>query len=505
MLRLNPVLFNFILSLYIFFMNYFSMLNFLSSKINDYVFLLISYAIFFLLIFLAINILCFFRFFAYFFYVLLVISTGFAMYFVSTYGVVIDTIMIHSLFATDIKEANDFLSWHFFVFIFLSVVLPLILLKFLRIKANCKKSQLLMILINTIALAGILFASSKTLIPFLRANDIIRYYNVPFYQFYSSYKLAKMYFTPKKELQKISLDAKMNDDNVSKTFILVVGETARAKNYSLGGYTKNDTNFYTKDLGVHYFSNFSSCGTATAQSLPCMFSIHNRVDFSKTENYENVLSVLNRFIDVHWLDNNTGGCKGVCNGIKSIIKAKDYDGWLVDSASELLANKKDKNTLIIVHLQGSHGPSYYLRYPKEFEKFKPICNTNKLQECSEEALYNTYDNTLLYTDYLISKLIKLLEKDNADKKALFYLSDHGESLGENGFYLHGMPYYLAPKEQIQIPAILWMNYEYVNKNKLAFDLSQDNLFSTLLGFFNISTKDYKNNYDLFNDNLENNL
>lgn len=505
MLKINPILFNFVLSLYVVFMNYFSIISFFNTKINDNSFLIIVYMIYFLLIFLAINILNFFRFFAYVFAIILILSTGFSIYFIKTYGVVIDSEMIFSLFATDSKEASDFLSLYFFIFIFLSTILPLLILKFIDIKKGYKILKISVIILSAFALFSLIFLNSKSFIPFLRANDIIRYYNVPFYQFYSTFKLAKEYLKPKEKPQAISLDASMLDDDISKTFILVVGETARAKNYSLGGYAKNDTNFYTKDLNVNYFSNFISCGTATAQSLPCMFSKHNRTDFEKGEKYENVLSVLNRFINIIWLDNNTGGCKGVCNGINSIIKSKDYDGWMVDEAKNILKNKKDKNTLIIVHLQGSHGPSYYLRYPKEFEKFTPTCNTNKLQECSEDTLYNTYDNTLLYTDFIVASLIDVLKTDNANKKALFYLSDHGESLGENGFYLHGMPYYLAPKEQIQIPAILWTNFDYVNKNKLDFDLSQDNLFSTLLGFFSVNTKDYKNNYDLFSENLENNL
>lgn len=235
-----------------------------------------------------------------------------------------------------------------------------------------------------------------------------------------------------------------------------------------------------------------------------MFSIHDRKDFSKGENYENVLDVLNRFIDVYWIGNNSGGCKGVCKNIKSIIKSEEFDGWMIDSVKNTIKNKTHSNTLIVVHLQGSHGPSYYLRYPKEFKKFTPTCDTNKLQECTEDELYNTYDNSLLYTDFIVLELIKVLQDDNADKKALFYLSDHGESLGENGLYLHGMPYALAPKEQIHIPAILWTNTNYVNKSKLNFKLSQDNLFSTLLGYFNILTKDYRGNYDLFNAELTEN-
>lgn len=504
MLKINPILFNIFLSLYVVGLNYFSMINFISLRADDNYFFIVLIVFYFVLVFTVIQILNFFRFFAYIFSIILIFATGFSMYFVKSYGAIIDSEMIYNLFATDFKEAYSYFSFDFVVYVVLVVLLPLVLLKFIDIKKALYLQKTISLLFSLLVLLFLIFAFSKSFLPFLRANDDIRYFNVPFYQFYALNKLYKNHKNTQKQIINISQDAIIEDDKLSKTFILVVGETARAKNYSLGGYTKNDTNFYTKDLGVYYFSNFSSCGTATAQSLPCMFSIHNRVDFSKSENYENVLSVLNRFIDVHWLDNNTGGCKGVCNGIKSNIKSLDYDGWMIDEVKDILKNKNTENTLIVVHLQGSHGPSYYLRYPKEFEKFKPICNTNKLQECSEEALYNTYDNTLLYTDYLIFKLIKLLKNDNADKKALFYMSDHGESLGENGFYLHGIPYAIAPKEQTHIPAILWQNDEYINKKKLNYELSHDNLFSSLLGFFNVLTKDYNKTYDIFNEHLENN-
>lgn len=503
MLKINHLFFNFILSLYIFFMNY-NLLFFVSSKTNSFVFLISIYIIYFLLVFVVINILCFFRILAYFFTFILIITISFISYFVYNYSVIIDSDMIVNAMATDSREISDLFSFNMIIYIFFTCIIPILFLFFVRIKNNKILHKIFIILISIISLFALIFINSKSLIPFLRANDIIRYYNFPFYQYYSFFKVVKLKFKSPEILSEISQDAKMLDDEFSKTFILVVGETARAKNYSLGGYTKNDTNFYTKNLDVNYFTNFTSCGTATAQSLPCMFSKHKRTEFNKNEAYKNVLSVLNRFIDVYWLDNNSGGCKGVCNGIKSTIKSENYDGWLIDDTKQILANKKDKNTLIVVHIQGSHGPAYYLRYPNEFAKFQPICNTNKLQDCSQEALINTYDNTLLYTDFLVANLIKILQNDKADKKVLFYLSDHGESLGENGFYLHGMPYYLAPKEQIHIPAILWQNEEYINKDKLNLELSQDNLFSSLLGFFNITTKDYDSEYDIFNAKLNKN-
>jgi lipid A ethanolaminephosphotransferase len=152
---------------------------------------------------------------------------------------------------------------------------------------------------------------------------------------------------------------------------------------------------------------------------------------------------------------------------------------------------------------GNHGPAYYKRYPKSFEKFKPICTTNQLENCTQKEISNTYDNALLYTDYFLNKTIEFLKQYTNDKTALFYISDHGESLGENGLYLHGMPYFIAPNAQTNVGAFMWfsklMNNEFnINKikNKANMRLSQDNLFHTLLGIFNVDTKVYNKKMDI---------
>lgn len=171
---------------------------------------------------------------------------------------------------------------------------------------------------------------------------------------------------------------------------------------------------------------------------------------------------------------------------------------------EKLNHLSDQNILVL-HLQGSHGPTYYKRYPSEFKKFTPTCDTNELSKCDNEALINTYDNTLLYTDYLLSEIIKLLKEQKSYESSLFYLSDHGESLGENDIYLHGMPYAIAPSYQTRIPAIFWSNDEKLMnlaKEHKGLKLSQDNLFSTLLGYFDVKTSVYEPEYDLLNPKLK---
>ncbi|CAM2870658.1 phosphoethanolamine transferase [Helicobacter burdigaliensis] len=498
---LNFVLFS---ALFITFMNFklFSYIyfNLIEEKAMEY-FILFPIIYFSLLV--AIFSLLFFNYTNKILLSLFVVITFLSVYFMQTYGVIIDSDMIANAMQTDFKESSELLgSWKFLGLFLVGVVLPLIFIFKLEIAktkiwirgATCGISLL-------VALMVLVIFSSK-LVPFFRNYNDTRMYNAPFYQIYSAVKYLKREIEPQGELRQIALDAKKQATKDKSILVLVVGETARANNYSLGGY-EVDTNPYTKEENVIFFDNVYSCGTATAISLPCMFSLSKRVEFSNKEYQENILDVLARVgVNVSWYGNNSGGCKGICDRLatKEILR-EDFDGILLDKLKNELNNLQDEN-LIVLHLQGSHGPTYYKRYPKEFEKFSPTCQTNDLAKCSIEEIKNTYDNTLFYTDYLLKEMIALLKQKGKDyKSALLYVSDHGESLGENGVYLHGMPYFIAPKTQKHIPMIFWSNNEDLNKEALndqKTDLSHDNLYSILLGFFKVESETYEARFDILN-------
>ncbi|SGY95788.1 Phosphatidylethanolamine:Kdo2-lipid A phosphoethanolamine transferase [Moritella viscosa] len=258
-------------------------------------------------------------------------------------------------------------------------------------------------------------------------------------------------------------------------------------------------------MGIISFQDVSSCGTATAHSLPCMFSNLNRNNYDKNRanSQDNVLDVLTHAgIDTLWKDND-GGDKSVAKNIKKItIDASQYadvcngstcyDEAMLKSFDDEIANMKE-NKLIAMHMIGSHGPTYWLRYPQQKELFTPSCNQSDIENCSDEKIVNVYDNTIAYTDYVIAETIKKLQRYSADYNvALMYISDHGESLGEKGLYLHGTPYSFAPEEQTQVPFFMWLPQQYadakgINKRCLmekakTETFSHDNLFHTLLGF-----------------------
>ncbi len=99
----------------------------------------------------------------------------------------------------------------------------------------------------------------------------------------------------------------------------------------------------------------------------------------------------------------------------------------------------NSTTFIVLHLQGSHGPIYYKGYPSKFKEFTPTCDTAELNKCTPDEIANTYDNTILYEDYLQSELINALEaRKDEFEVTMFFFSDHGESLGENDIYLHDL-------------------------------------------------------------------
>lgn len=441
-----------------------------------------------------------------------ILSSCISLYFITFYGILIDSDMIQNVVQTDVKEVKDLLSWRLVLSVIIVLLFCIFILK-IRIENNVEQDffkrirvRILSAFLGCFIFLIFFMPLSKTFIPFFRTYNEIRMYNVPFYPIYAVYRYYVRFLKPKPEFKTIGDDAFKEDNTTKKLLVLVVGETARAANYSLGEYAKNDTNFYTNKNNVVFFDNFSSCGTATAVSLPCMFSLSKRQNYSSSEYQENVMDILQKTgVKASWIDNNSGKCKGVCDRLSDKQQlSSDWDENLLPSLKERLGNLDTQN-IIVLHLQGSHGPAYYKRYPSEFKKFTPTCDTNELSKCASEALINTYDNTLLYTDYLLSEIIKLLKEKKDYESSLLYLSDHGESLGENGIYLHGMPYAIAPRHQTHIPVIFWSSDENLMttaQNHKSLNLSQDNLFSTLLGYFNIQTAVYEPSFDILNQALK---
>ncbi|GAB7205182.1 hypothetical protein OS31_21220 [Dickeya oryzae] len=354
--------------------------------------------------------------------------------------------------------------------------------------------------------------NNKELVKSLTPSNIILA-NISYYRHHAQANLP---------LVQIGLDAHKNPlpagDVKKNLVILVVGETSRAENFSLGGYGKL-TNPRLANDNVVYFGQTASCGTSTGVSVPCMFSGMPRTGYDEqlASHQEGLLDILQHAgVSVLWQEND-GGCKGACDRVPTRdITALDLPGQCIDGECHDEAlfhgvddyiNQLKNDGIIVLHTMGSHGPAYYQRYPEAFRQFTPTCDTNQIQTCSRESLINTYDNTILYVDYIVDKAINVL-KGHQDKfnTALVYLSDHGESLGEDGMYLHSMPYAVAPTQQTHIPMLMWFSGGYqqqfaindscMRKQADQQRFSQDNLFHTVLGMFNIATKEYQAPLDI---------
>ena len=460
------------------------------------------------------------------FLVALILIAAVASYYADTFGTVIDKDMIRNAAVTTPAEARHLITWAFALHVALYGVLPSLLVAFLRIRhRNFLGKFLHNLAVATACLAlaaGLVVWQFAAISTTVRAHhDMLARLN-PFGPIagaigygLDSYEEMTAVYRP------IGEDARIGPrlgGGKPVVTVIVAGETARAMNFSLNGYER-DTNPELSALDIVNFSNTASCGTATAVSLPCMFSIYPRRDYSdmKGKFTDSLLDVMHHAgVDAFWWDNNTGS-KGIADRVsfEAMTGQKDPrycregecdDGIFLDKLDRKLSGIT-RNTTIVLHQIGSHGPSYFLRYPPEFAAFKPECRTPQLSDCKREDIVNAYDNTIRYTDHILASVIGILKK-NADRidSSMVYMSDHGESLGENGLFLHGAPYAFAPEQQTHVPFIAWFSEGYRQRSRLSLSclrgksaepMSHDNLFHTALGLMDIETTAYDAKLDAF--------
>lgn len=440
-------------------------------------------------------------------------------YFMDLYDVVIDSHMIQNLLETNIKESADLLSFKQLIYFVLLGLIPSVIVYRMNIVSMTLKEMLwekAKIIGVALAVAMIaIFSFSKYYTSFFREHKILRCYTNPAYCLYSAGHYAQETFAhPYSGIAPIAEDAKiLPTDQPRKLIVLVVGEAVRWDHFGLNNYERDTTPLLRKEDIIN-FTQFTSCGTETAVSVPCMFSSFGRdgYDKEKAKHTENVLDVLKRAgVNILWRENNSDS-KGVADRVEfqdyqspkvnTVCDEECRDEGMLVGLQEYINTHPKGDILIVLHQMGNHGPAYYKRYTKAYEKYTPVCKTNQLEQCSKEEITNAYDNTVLYTDTFLTQVISLL-KGNDDHFAtgMFYLSDHGESLGENGLYLHGFPYSIAPEAQKHVPAVMWFGKQFkIDKAKMASSAkephTQDELFHTLLGYLDVNTTVYRPEFDL---------
>jgi len=456
---------------------------------------------------------------------LVFIVTALAVYYMQRYTVFFDTSMLRNVLYTDVKEAGELLSWDMLAFVVLYGALPSVLLWRVQIRHRPWRRAILLrgaFIAGTLIVAALAVAAVfQDFSALMRNHKEVRYLITP-----ANYMvgLVRVVTADTASIQKkkipIGMDAQLDErapqKNKPTLLVLVVGETVRAANWGLNGYLRQTTPRLAQ-LDVVNFPQMTSCGTNTEVSLPCMFSSFGRKDYDEKaiREHESLLHVLDKTgFHISWRDNQSG-CKGVCEGLELQRLGASEHATLCDGErcvdEILLENLEEEvqhangNAVIVLHQLGNHGPAYYRRHPPAFRQFTPTCDTNDLGKCTREQIVNSYDNALLYTDYFLSQTIDRLKRQTSHHAAMIYVSDHGESLGEKGIYLHGLPYAIAPKEQKEVPMVMWMSDGFLSshwinkecmKQKAQQPFNHDYLFHSVLGILGIKTTLYDPSYDM---------
>ncbi len=465
----------------------------------------------------------------------LLIAAALGMHFMLTYGIVIDTTMIVNVLQTDPRESRDLLNLRMLVTLVLVAGLPSVWLWRQTVQRLAWPRQGLRNLAGllgcVVLILGALAASFQPFASTMRNHTQVRYLINPLNSIYAlGYLASSPLHKGVRPFKPLGQDAKLplNVAGNSKPplLVLVVGETARSGNFGINGYPRPTTPELAALMATERMAslrNVTSCGTSTAASLPCMFSHLGRAGYdSRDANYESLVDVLQHAgLAVLWL-NNQSGCKGICDRVAYADTTAEkvpefcstgecFDGIMLHNLSNriaaLPAERRAKGVVVLMHQMGSHGPAYYKRVPAAFKKFTPECTSNALQDCSQAQLTNSYDNTIAYTDHLLGSTIKWLKaQENTAQTAMVYVADHGESLGENNIYLHGLPYAIAPDVQKMVPWITWLSSGFAARSKVdtaclqqraAQRVSHDNYFHSVLGLLGIQTSAYQPALNLY--------
>ena len=464
----------------------------------------------------------------------LLIAAAVGAHFMGTYGIAIDPTMIVNVLATDVRETRDLLSVRMVLTILLLGLLPAWWMMRLRVDHGPWRARLLrsvgLLALGLVTVVAVGLLVFKDLSSAMRNHKTLRYLINPLSSVYSLGHVAwAQQRRPSGPPLAIGLDARPLPPQPGQRpplLILVVGETARADHFSLNGYAR-DTNPGLRPLDVLSFRDVTSCGTNTATSLPCMVSHQGReAHLDRDHDSETLLDLLHRAgLAVLWLDNQSG-CKGVCDRIPNsrpevpppggdppderlCPRGECYDEALLHGLDERLAalpaERRARGVVLALHQMGSHGPAYSRRSPEDRKPFQPECTKTSLPQCDHDSLINAYDNSIAYTDHLLTQAIGWLGGQAAAyDPSLLYLSDHGESLGERGLYLHGVPYAVAPREQTHVPMIAWMPPQTLQsdridigclRGRLDLPLSHDHLFHTVLGLARVEAGEYRRELD----------
>lgn len=439
------------------------------------------------------------------------------------YGVIMTPDMIRNFLATDTHEALGYFSLRT-VLLYLIVTLPpvLLLVKIERrdrlwVPALCSVAALLIS-------AGTVFLGMQGFSSAMRNDKSLRYQIAPVNIVYSTATTLLTDKNPDAEIRRIVVNERPTLEVVpdgKSLLVVVIGETTRTANWQPAGYTRETAPRLTADKEVLHFPRVLACGTSTDVSLPCMLSRVGRRDYDRDRivSEESLPALLQRAgISVLWIENQSG-CKGTCTGVPTTKPEPDeklcpsgvcFDEIFAKEIRREVGNLEARRPAVVfLHMMGSHGPAYWSRSPESDKVFRPECQDADLGSCTKEEIAAAYDNSVRHTDRALAEVLAELRKaaDTGVATGLVYVSDHGESLGENGLFLHGAPYWMAPAEQIEVPGVLWLSDNYRRTfgidyerlvQKAKGDVRHDHLYHTVLGLLKVRSAAYDRTWDLSN-------
>ncbi len=459
---------------------------------------------------------------------LLLVASALAAYFMLAYRIVIDSTMLENVLQTDRREALALFSPRLLLLLLLLAGLPGWLVWRTTVHHRPWPRQLLR---NTVAIAvaiavaaGVVLLSFQPLSSAMRNHKQLRYMLNPLASVYAlGQAVAKPLRRGPGRMEPLGRDATLAWQGArAPLLVLVLGETGRAGNFALNGYARATTPELAA-RNVVSWRNAWSCGTSTAASVPCMFSHLGRQAYEdRKADSENLMDVLQHAgLAVLWVDNQAG-CKGVCDRVPNAKVSESrhptlcpdgecLDGILLEGIDQRIAalppERRARGVVLVLHQMGSHGPAYARRSPAAFKRFLPECASVNLQDCSRAEVVNAYDNTIAYTDHVLASTVDWLKRRQPDyDTAMVYVADHGESLGENNLYLHGLPYSLAPDVQKHVPWITWLSPGFEQdagtgmqclRGRAERQVSHDNYFHSVLGLLRVRTAAYRADLDAY--------
>ena len=432
-----------------------------------------------------------------------------AVYFIITYSAIINATTIENVFNTRYSEASGFFSWSLWMFIAVFGVLPalyclmqpVVIGKAKKLGIYCGSSLAIILLVASLNISQTLWISQHD----TELGGLLQ----PWSYVVNTCRVISSY--QDEQAEEIKLPDGTITDHEKAVVVLVIGESARKANFQLYGYQRDTNPLLSRQEGLKVYQA-TACATYTTAGTKAILEPKDSGDlYELLPNY-----AFRTGVDVSWRTSNWGeppihideyltdtDLSDLYQG-----KSNDFDDILYYGLRERIESSKKDKVLIILHTSTSHGPKYADKYPKQFEVYKPVAKNIEEGEKNIGMLINAYDNTIRYTDFLLNSLINTLREMKDWHSAMIFISDHGESLGENKMFMHGLPMKLAPKVQYEIPFLVWTSdgfrtYKQTSSSQDAPEgelpavLEQHYVFHSVLNLLSIQSPAYNKDYDIF--------